>query len=208
MGRPSAPASPSATSSTRSTASPPATASGAARGMASQQIAGMLPQVGVYLVTLFLFAPLLLHLALVFPKPRPIVVDRPELLRWIYGPPALSLAAIGAMTLVLWGTSMHAAWVMYAIAGLAIAVVAGAAVRLALRVRRERRDALVREPLAVQIVAIGMLACSAYLASHFVNSFVLGIIISGVAILVIFAGILFYPVATVVALYRTYRESG
>jgi serine phosphatase RsbU (regulator of sigma subunit) len=184
------------------------TENGGSRAAASPQTAGMFPQIAIYTVTVFLFAPLLLHLALVFPKPRPIVVDRPEVLRWIYGPPALSLAAIGAAVLAGWAATMHARWAMYAVAAVVAAVVLGALVRIVVRARRERAGALVRQPLSTQIVAIGILACASFFTSHFVSSFMVGVILGGIVGLIIVVAFLFYPVATVISLYRTYRESG
>ncbi|HKS23004.1 MAG TPA: SpoIIE family protein phosphatase [Thermoanaerobaculia bacterium] len=177
------------------------------RGAAAQGTAGMIPQGIVYIVTVFLFTPLLLHLALLFPKPRPILVDRPEMLRWIYGPPALSVVTIAVVLVAGWSMSKHARWVTYTLTALAAAAVLVATVRLAMRAR-ERAGALVRQPLATTIVALGILACAAYVSSHFVDSLVLGFVIGAIFVLIVIAAILFYPVATVVALYRTYRESG
>jgi phosphoserine phosphatase RsbU/P len=177
------------------------------RGAAAQGTFGMVPQTVVYVVTVFLFTPLLLHLALLFPKPRPILIDRPEVLRWIYGPPVLSIVAIAVTVVAGWSISKHMPWVAYTISALATAVVLVAAVRLAMRAR-ERAGALVRQPLATVIVALGIVGCAAYASSHFIDSFVLGVVLAGLFALVVIAAVLFYPVATVVALYRTYRESG
>lgn len=176
------------------------------RGAAAQGTVGMLPQLVVYVVTVFLFTPLLLHLALLFPKPRPIVIDRPEILRWIYGPPALSLVAIGAALLAGLAASKHALWT-YTIEALAAVAVIVAVIRLAMRAR-ERAGTFARQPLATQIVALGIFACISYASSHFVDSFILGFVLSGIAVLIVIASLLFYPVAAIVALYRTYRESG
>jgi len=183
------------------------TESAGSRGATSQATVGMLPQLVVYTITVFLFTPLLLHLALRFPKPRPILVDRPEVLRWIYGPPVLSIVSIGLSVLAGWAASKHAIWATYTIAALAAAVVAVAIVRLAMRAR-ERAGTFVRQPLATQIVAIGVVACACFATSHWISSFVGGIAVAAVSIVVVMAAILFYSVATVVALYRTYRESG
>ncbi|HYU23749.1 MAG TPA: SpoIIE family protein phosphatase [Thermoanaerobaculia bacterium] len=183
------------------------TESQGSRGVGSQQTIGMLPQVGIYVVALFLFAPLLLHLALVFPKPRPIVVNRPEILRWIYGPPAVALAAIAAAAVAGWA-SVHVLWLTYTICALAAVVILAAIVRIAMRVRRERGEAFVRQPLATQIAAIGILACSSALISHFITSVLGSLIAGGLAAVLMIASFLAYPIATVVALYRTYRESG
>ena len=177
------------------------------RGAAAAGTAGMLPQYVVYTVTVFLFTPLLLHLALLFPKPRPIVIDRPEILRWIYGPPVLSLVAIAAAVAAGWAVSNHTPWVTYTICALAAVVVIAAAVRLAKRAR-EHAGTFARQPLATQIVGLGIFACLSYAASHFVDSFLLGIVLTGIVALVVIASVLFYPVAAIIALYRTYRESG
>jgi serine phosphatase RsbU (regulator of sigma subunit) len=48
----------------------------------------------VYAVVIVLFSLLLLHLALVFPKERPVVKKHPYIFRWIYGLPLLMLSPI------------------------------------------------------------------------------------------------------------------
>jgi len=48
----------------------------------------------------FLFIPLLLHMALIFPKPRPAVTNNPYLFRWLYGMPILLPALVISLALV------------------------------------------------------------------------------------------------------------
>jgi len=183
-------------------------AGGGARGIIVQPAIGMWPQVFLNTVMLFLFAPLLLHLALLFPKPRPIVIDRPEVLRWIYGPPALTLAALLIGGLGSWANGAHALWLAIALCAAAAAVVLAAAARLAVRVRHERAGALGREPLTTQIVALGLASGVLALAAHFTNNLTAVILFVGSVVTIVLAAILCYPIATVVALYRTYRDSG
>jgi len=64
---------------------------------------GVLPNFGggafssvIYFICLFAYAPLVLHLALIFPRERPILERRPYLLRWIYAG-----AAIAALIVVV-----------------------------------------------------------------------------------------------------------
>ena len=178
------------------------------RGLIAQLTAGMLPQGIIFSITMLLSAPLLLHLALIFPTPRPIVADRPEILRWVYGPPAVVLAGIAVLTLAGWTALLHLRWLAYAIVAALAVVVAGAVVRLVVRFRHERGAALTRQPLTTQIAALGVVVCALWAATHFFQSVIVGIIAAGIVWLLIVGSFLFYPIATVIALYRTYRDSG
>jgi len=178
------------------------------RGLAAQPTLWILPQAIIFIVTLLLSAPLLLHLALIFPRPRPIVVDRPEILRWVYGPPAVTLVGLGIISLAVWEEIHHLRLVTYPIVGAMAAVVVGAIVRLAVRARHERGGALAWQPLTTQVAILGLVACAFWLVTHFATSVVAVIIIAGAIWLLLLAGFLVYPIATVIALYRTYRNSG
>ncbi|HEX6160524.1 MAG TPA: hypothetical protein VF111_10190, partial [Thermoanaerobaculia bacterium] len=47
------------------------------------------------------YPPLLLHLALVFPKPRPVVERRPYVIRWTYALAALASLVLSSLTLLM-----------------------------------------------------------------------------------------------------------
>src|ERR1051325_9120594 len=65
------------------------------RGITGQETVGSVPQIAFFTAAVLLFAPLLLHLALIFPKPRAIVIRLPQIFRWMYGPPFILAAGVG-----------------------------------------------------------------------------------------------------------------
>jgi serine phosphatase RsbU (regulator of sigma subunit) len=178
------------------------------RGLTAQPTAGMWPQAIIFFATLLLSAPLLLHLALIFPKPRPIVVDRPEILRWVYGPPAVAFGTLAVLTLAAIAAARNLLWLTIAVMAALAAVVLGAIVRLIARMRHTGNTALKCEPLTTQIAALGAIACLLWLLQHFAGSAIIFIVAAGLVWLLLAAGFLLYPIATVIALYRTYRSSG
>src|SRR5262249_38389942 len=64
------------------------------------------------------------------------------------------------------------------------------------------------EPLTTQIAAFGVVACAYKLAAFLVTSTTGEIVTVFVTIALVLVAFLAYPVATVIALYRTYREGG
>jgi len=174
------------------------------RGISGQQTASSLPQLMVFLVAVMLFAPLLLHLALVFPRPRAIVARFPQIFRWIYGPPLILAATL------VWGfqiaitvkqPAIH--WTLI-VAGVLIALFAFG--RIVLRLR-DGFDAVRRQPLMSQIAAASIIGTLFTLSLMY--GMKVALLTSGVLVVLLFVGgILTYPIATIVALYRSYRESG
>ena len=69
---------------------------------------GVVPNIGfgaissiIYIVCVFAYAPLVLHLALIFPRERPILQRRPRLLRWIYANAALAALVITTLCIFI-----------------------------------------------------------------------------------------------------------
>jgi hypothetical protein len=160
------------------------------------------------------FAPLLLHLALIFPAERP-AMRRPGILRWIYGYPLLMCLCGGAaMALIAYlaafkpkGDLITNAAVI-AVAVLGVAALTFAIVNVA---RYGLKEGVMRSPLAIAAAVLsifgGTFIVAGYISgeSHspipfFIATFVL--------VLVGIASFSAYPVATFVALFRSYRESG
>ena len=160
------------------------------------------------------FAPLLLHLALIFPAERP-AMRRPGILRWIYGYPlSMCLCGGAAMALIAYLAAFkpkgdlitHAA--VIAVAVLGVAALTFVIVNVA---RYGLKEGVMRSPLAMAAVVLsifaGIFIVAGYISgeSHspipfFVATFIL--------VLVGIASFSAYPVATFVAMFRSYRESG
>src|ERR1051326_461866 len=160
-------------------------------GIAPPQNLSAIPQVAFVFAAVLLFAPTLLHLALVFPKPRPILARRPEIFRWIYAPPLLLLPALSWMLVftITLASKKHNAFWQFVLACTAAggAVILFAALRVALRARTAGiRDALLRQPVWTSIVGLGLLASVLSVVFPFTSALH----------------------ATFIALYRSYRDSG
>lgn len=160
------------------------------------------------------FAPLLLHLALIFPAPRP-AMQRPGILHWIYGYP-LMMCACGAtaMALIVYLAAFRPKGDLItnaATTGVALLGI-GAIVRILMNIARHgAKEGVMRSPLAISATLLslfgGIFIVAGYASgkSHspipfFVAAFVM--ILAGIA------SFSAYPVATFVALFRSYRESG
>jgi sigma-B regulation protein RsbU (phosphoserine phosphatase) len=179
---------------------------GSMRGIAGQSPSSI-PQVIIFTGTAMLFAPLLLHLALIFPRPRPILDRYPRIMRWVYGPPATLAVSLGI--LVLFATAAHKsralAWVVGCLVILATAV---ALVALAIELRRHRREAVLRKPLTTQIAVIGLIVLSlAFVVPRLQNVMAGAVAVTLITIVTIFVGFLSYPIATIITLYRSYRDA-
>jgi sigma-B regulation protein RsbU (phosphoserine phosphatase) len=155
------------------------------------------------------FVNLLLHLALVFPKPRPVVLRWPKVFVWIHTLPFLLFVGLGAM--------VGSARLSRSVPGLvALEMVLGTvaitiSIRLVRAVRREGwTTALRARPLAVQVLLIAVV-CHLGLVIRLLPdtaSVVVGVVI-GLATMIYLLGCLtVFSVLTCVSLYRSYRESG
>jgi phosphoserine phosphatase RsbU/P len=169
-----------------------------------------LPFVVVYPLLAMGLANLLLHLILIFPRRRPLVERRPEVLTWLHTLPFLPVAAV-PLLFVSAGLTDAAAmrWGIQAAA-------AAALLALLLHLRRRSRGgdghrALLVSPWAVQgcVVAAAVLAgpLLRWLPDQMmVNTVVLSML--GLFYGYIVAAPLLYVGLTLVPLVRTYRESG
>jgi sigma-B regulation protein RsbU (phosphoserine phosphatase) len=166
------------------------------------------------------FAPLLLHLALIFPKPRPVVRRGRTLFTWIYGIPiygCLCLLVFVVYYQLLAGSSeinsgVRFVWMTWSI-GMAIAAAAGVSLwRIGLDMRRRgAKEGFVAHPLAFMTVILALVACATYWSGQVAakaHSPVPVFILTAVVILAIVAAFGSYPVATLIALLRSYRGSG
>jgi len=98
----------------------------------------------------FLF-PLLLHLPLIFPKPRPLVEKYPGIVAWVYAPWALIAVWIAALTLLSGGLQMTPNGLSAIASGISDGI--GDAIRELAR----------RGPLVSVALAAGLLAPAAFL---------------------------------------------
>ena len=166
-------------------------------------------------ITLF-FAPLLLHLALIFPRNRPIVTEQPRIFRWIYGIPAVLAAFLmGAFALQYTVRNVSDATASRGIKLVALTVGIAAVIALVRIIfaskRRGFKAAMIEHAFSGIILAIGLdvgyMALSVSIAKHLQMKNV-ALILGGIGGALPFAALFFYPIATVIALYRGYRDSG
>jgi serine phosphatase RsbU (regulator of sigma subunit) len=169
------------------------------------------PWVSIVILTVLsvVFANLLLHLALIFPKARPIVGRWPNVFWWIHTTPFLLFAVLAGM--------VGSARLTRSVPGLLVFETVAAAVMIAIAVRLVRaakaegwKHAVLARPLAVHTLVLATvchLGLVIRLLPDSVAAFA-GIFIGLATVLYLFGFIIIYSVMTCGALYRSYRESG
>lgn len=162
----------------------------------------------------FASVPLTLHLALIFPRDRPVVTATPHVLRWVYGLPLAMLAAATLFALAIGAKNTlrnapHAVGLRAICATFAaIALIATIAAVAVLLRRRDasRRRALFGRPITtmaatlIVLAAAGVLALSLDLRKTSVAPIILMFLLPAF-------GILLMPVLSCVSLLRSYREA-
>jgi sigma-B regulation protein RsbU (phosphoserine phosphatase) len=162
------------------------------------------------------FAPLLLHLALIFPTDRPVMTRRrPVIFKWIYGFPVYVSICIQLLTGLVGAASQPkdlVKTVFFTYTGVVGIATLISIVRLIRRMRRERfREAFINSPFESMTIILTFLAVAAGAAtvvSRETRSPAILIAVTALCIAVFFGIIATYPVATVVSLFRSYRASG
>ena len=173
-------------------------------------------------MTSIFFAPLLLHLALIFPKNRPVIARRPTLFRWIYGAPVYVVicmifgVVISALTMVLGAQEKNEEIMKWLFRGvgyglLALALASMIPLLIAARRTRSSKETVIARPILTLNVVLGIVTSLFWLAGVTVQethspAAVMFTMMGIIALCLL--GLAIYPVCTIVALYRSYRESG
>ena len=192
-----------------------------ARGIMTQPTVASLGGSLSIAATAAFFAPLLLHLALVFPIERPVLLRRRRtVFQWIYGVPvylSICVAAFLSVYALLIGAAGTHEKALVRNIGIVLLItitilVVAALVRIGLRIRRTTvREAFITSPFEVMTLMLALFVCFAGASFWLTSRTHSPASVMAMTILSIFGAIgLFaiYPVATVIALYRSYRESG
>ena len=185
------------------------------RGITTTQ-SGTLAIVAAYLTIAFAFAAITLHLALIFPRDRPVMRTRPYVVRWIYVVPAFATLVFGAALVTAMTANTPARRTLEYVLGrgfpyfAAALAVAGALIVLRI-VRKARVEGMQHAFLARP--AQSVFAFDAILAGAAVLLDAAGLrgwsrLTFFVGIAVPLAALLVYPIITFIALYRSYREAG
>ncbi|HEU4520985.1 MAG TPA: PDZ domain-containing protein, partial [Thermoanaerobaculia bacterium] len=163
----------------------------------------------------FAFIPLTLHLSLVFPKDRPVLVNRPYILGWVYGVPiaAVVLMLVSVATMIALSgargpeAKMAGSVVRWTIAGFALASLA-LAFLVVRRARGERvATAFIRRPAVSIIVTLGILLGLVTVAVA-MRWKMFAAVLSGFTTVLPFLAVALFPIFACIALYRSYREAG
>ncbi len=156
-----------------------------------------------------LFTNLLLHLALLFPKPRPVVERWPRVFHWVHMLPFTTIVLMPLLVLAIFATRSPPGVVLYA-AALIVALFV-MTLQIARAARREGwlravADRPWRSVLSALLVS-SLLGPALRLVPDSAGV-VLGMVF-GLSVLVVLVGwATLYAVLTCVSLYRSYRESG
>ncbi len=167
------------------------------------------------------FAPLLLHLALIFPQPRPVVARRRRLFIWIYAYPVYT-CVYAAFFIALVGLSGSVKTVrlqeyiftgfLWSVFALVTAAGAVSLWRIAVHARRSgTKEAIIERPLGTLNVIAALLAVTLYAIGSLcarMHSPAPMIVTTFLLVFLVIASLVAYPVATFIALYRSYRDSG
>lgn len=192
------------------------------RGIGTAASALDMGRAAVVIFTTIFFAPLLLHLALIFPVERPVMTkQRSTIFKWIYGFPiyvvvilALFVVAFAALTREVdpAAEKMVAKSLGYTVIAAIAMLSLASIVRVAMRMRQAGwREALITSPIEAMNIFIGLLSAVLVGCGYVVarmQSVSLAIAIAAASIFLFLGLLAAYPVATVVALYRSYKESG
>jgi serine phosphatase RsbU (regulator of sigma subunit) len=174
---------------------------------------GMLPAVTMF-TALIAFLPLTLHLALVFPRERPVMRSSPRVLRWVYGVPAtlvfslMLLGAIGTVTMQSSAAEKKLDLPLNIFAAAVTLAGLGVAWRVARTSRGERlRDAFWHRPLQSILVIVAVLFGFGRVADALDIKW-LAIVAAVVLVLVPLLAIVSFPILSCISLYRSYRDAG
>ncbi|MFZ2492397.1 MAG: SpoIIE family protein phosphatase, partial [Thermoanaerobaculia bacterium] len=184
------------------------------RGIDVSPSASLMPLalVGIFIVA---FIPLTLHLALIFPRERPLVQKYPSTIRWVYVVPFVGLLLallVGSLSAALQSAGKPAErWIDIGLDAFMTSVsIVG--LLLALRLVRLTRSegwgaALWRRPGHTSMALFGAILGAARIAGALklkAVAFSLGILTTAIPTI----ALLLYPVITCVVLYRSYRDAG
>jgi len=169
--------------------------------------------VGVLSLLALATVPLTLHLALIFPRDRPIMRTTPHALGWVYGAPVAMLSAIALSAFGLAARDAllaPGAGLQRAITGIASAIVLLGVIAAAALILRRRHGTRLRafsdrpivtltaSMLAMVSICMLLLALQLRMASK---------VAAIIAIVLPALGMLFMPVLSFVSLFRSYREA-
>lgn len=164
---------------------------------------------GVFAASSAVVANLLLHLALVFPRPRPVVLRWPGLVGWVHLGPAL--AVVGLLGIIAGAELSDTTWGGATLATGLLVVLAWPGRRLW---RAARSGGLLRavadHPLAVTAVFLAAIAAAAPVLRLLPreSARAVGMLVGAGLVAGFLAYAVAYTVLTCVALVRSYRESG
>jgi serine phosphatase RsbU (regulator of sigma subunit) len=167
-------------------------------------------------------APLLLHLALIFPKNRPVVARRPTLFRWIYGAPIyLSICMFGGVLVssvaLMLDHQPQNEWIIKLLfrgigyGTLLLSVVSMVPLFLVARRTHSTKETVIARPVLTLNLILGVVMTIFWLAGVAMKETrspaVIMLVVLGIIFLCVL-GLAVYPIGTIVSLYRSYRESG
>ncbi len=185
-----------------------------ARGLEVSPAAALVPT-SLVMVCIFMYPPLILHLALIFPKRRPVLDRRPLVLRWIY-----AVAIVGACALLLVVVVISAIdWADMAASEVLLktyfkpfyrtTIAAGVMATLWIlwKARREGiRDAIAARPFIVCFAVVGLINGLTRGAAMYVSELA-GTIVSSAATALPLLVLATFPFFALIALVRSHAEA-
>ncbi|HVR39107.1 MAG TPA: SpoIIE family protein phosphatase [Thermoanaerobaculia bacterium] len=165
----------------------------------------------IYAILAVAGLPLTLHLALVFPKERPIVGERPHVIRWIYALMYFGVLFIATVAAIMQMVTKNPEAHLRQLGPVAFAVAMSGlvvALRVAYRGRVEgTARAFATRPIQTLYAIIAALETLFLVlrAAHFMIAALLTVAFAILAMLLI---LISYPILTCIVLFRSYRDAG
>lgn len=164
---------------------------------------------GVYWLLALLLTNLLLHLALIFPKERPILIRYPMLTRWVHTASFLPIAWMTVFLLAL-GFERNSVW-PWVLAGSLVCGVAAGALHLSRGRSVGWRDVMISHPFITQTMMLalaGLLGCLVEIVKpERTTAIALALGTLMLVMLLVCALVVVYMVASVAALAFSYRDA-
>lgn len=190
-----------------------AMASNSFRGIVWDQTYALIPLAILSIVGMACI-PLTLHLALIFPKDRPVVRATPHIARWLYALPISAFVAAGIVVALReigritrsWSNPLPLQIVEIALGVLVLAAAAVVILRIVRTRTTSRIGALAARPLTV-ITASLLLMTGVAIVCFALNWRIAGLIVMCAGIVILAFAVVVMPVLSCIALYRSYREA-
>ena len=181
------------------------------RGVHAEVAGGGLLSFAMMLSTFVAFLPLSLHLALIFPRERPVLRSSPQVLHWVYGTPAAMVSVLLVALMIAWAAQKGFEDALELPLNIGAAVITLVGFSIAWWIVRHSRGegwrAFWRRPLRTIFFLIALALGLGRIADAVGAKWIVlavGILLGVTPILALAS----FPVLSCISLWRSYRDAG